>query len=76
MRLRESDQLKTVLELYDMEIHQKDIDAQVSEVEDDGEKKHRPEWLRYFDARNERIETAAVVWFFSYVFFWFFSFFF
>ena len=43
MRLRESNQLKTVLELYDMEIHQKDIDAQVSEVEDDGEKKHRSE---------------------------------
>ena len=27
LRIRESDQLKTVLELYDMEIHQKNIDA-------------------------------------------------
>ena len=34
------------------------IYAQVSEVEDDGEEKHR---LRNFDARNERIETGAVV---------------
>ena len=43
LSIRESDQLKTLLELYGMEIHQKDIDAQLSEVEDDGEKKHRLE---------------------------------
>ena len=30
LRVRESDQLKTVLELYDMEIHQKDTDARLS----------------------------------------------
>ena len=30
------DQLKTVFELYDMEIHQK-----IHKVEDDGEKEHR-----------------------------------
>ena len=42
LRKRESAELKTVLELYDMEIHQNLR-------------------LRNFDARNERIETAAVV---------------
>ena len=42
LRKRESAQLKTVLELYDMEIHQKLRQ-------------------RNFDARNERIETGAVV---------------
>ena len=42
LRKRESAQLKTVLWLYDMEIHQKLR-------------------LRNFDARNERIETGAVV---------------
>ena len=41
LRIRESEKLKTVLELYDLEIHQKDIDAQLSEIEDDGEKKYR-----------------------------------
>ena len=41
--IRESDQLKTVPELYGMEIHRKDIDAQLSDVEDDGEKRRRPE---------------------------------
>ena len=43
LRIRESAQLKTVLELYEMEIHQKDIDAQISKIEDDGEKKKRSE---------------------------------
>ena len=39
-RTGESDKLKTVLESYDMENSSKDIDAQFSEVEDDGEEKH------------------------------------
>ena len=42
LRKRESAELKTVLELYDMKIHQKLR-------------------LRNFDARNQRIETGAVV---------------
>ena len=42
LRIRESDQLKSVLELNNG-ISSEDIDAQFSEVEDDGEKKHRSE---------------------------------
>ena len=40
LRIRESDQLETVLELYDMEIHQKIWTAQLSETENDVEKKY------------------------------------
>ena len=43
MRIRESDQLKTLLELHDMEIHQRISMGQLSQVEDDGEKKYRSE---------------------------------
>ena len=39
LRISESEQLKIVLELYEMEIHQKDIDAQWPKIEDDGENK-------------------------------------
>ena len=41
LRTREFAQLKTALELYDMEIHE-DLDAQLSEIENDGQKKYRP----------------------------------
>ena len=43
LRIRESDQLKTVLELYDMEIHQKISRPDYQKIEDDGEEKHRSE---------------------------------
>ena len=43
LRIRESAQLKTLLELYDMEIHQNISDAQLSKVENHGEEKHRSE---------------------------------
>ena len=43
MSIRESAQLKTVLELYDMEIHQKISMFQLSKIEDDDEKKYRSE---------------------------------
>ena len=43
LRMRECAQLKTVLELYDMEIHQKIVDAQSSKSEDNGEEKYRSE---------------------------------
>ena len=39
LRRRESEQLKTVSELYDMD---EKIDAQLSEIENDGEQKYRP----------------------------------
>ena len=43
MRIRESDQLETLLELYDREIHQRISMGQLSQVEDNGEKKYRSE---------------------------------
>ena len=62
MRKRESDQLKTVLELHDLEIHQKISKQYYERLKNDGEEKHRSETsITKFDARNERIETGAVV---------------
>ena len=62
LRIRESDQLKTVLELYGMEIHQKiamtDYQKLKTLVKRSMDQKLR---LRNFGARNERIETGAVV---------------
>ena len=62
LRIRESAQLKTVLELYDMEIHQKismpNYQKLETMVKRSIDQKLR---LRNFDARNERIETGAVV---------------
>ena len=58
----ESDQLKTVLELYDMEIHQKismpNYQKLKSMVKRRKDQKLR---LRNFDARHGKIETGAVV---------------
>ena len=49
--------------LYNIESHKKTFVAQLSNVEDDGEEKHRSETriTKKFDARKERIETGAVV---------------
>ena len=62
LRIRESDQLKTVFEFYDLEIHQKiskpDYQKLKTMVKRSIDQKLR---LRNFDARNERIETGAVV---------------
>ena len=62
LRIRESDQLETVLELYDMEIHQKismpNYRKLKTMVRRSIDQKLR---LRNFDVRNERIETGAVV---------------
>ena len=62
LRIRESDQLKTVLELYNMEIHQKismpDYQKLRTMVKRSIDQKL---WLRSFDARKERIERRAVV---------------
>ena len=41
LRIRESEKLKTVLELYDLEIHQKKAGPDLSQIEDNGEKKYR-----------------------------------
>ena len=57
LRIREPDQLKTVLELYDIEIQldYKKLKTMVKRIID---QKLR---LRNFDVRNERIETGTVV---------------
>ena len=60
LRIRESDQLKSVLELYDMEIHQKILMPNYQRlktlVKRNVDQKLR---LRYFDARHEKIETVV-----------------
>ena len=62
LRIRESAQLKTVLELYDMEIHQKismpNYQKLKTIVKRRKEQKLR---LQNFDAKHGRIETGAVV---------------
>ena len=62
LRIRESEQLKTVLELYDMEIHQKisvpNYQKLKTMVKRSIDQKLR---LRNIDARRGRIETGAVV---------------
>ena len=61
LRIRESDQLKTVLELYDMEIHQTisvpNYQKLKTMVKRSKDQKLR---LRNFDARHGRIESGAV----------------
>ena len=61
-RIRESAQLKTVLELYDMEIHQKismpNYQKLKTMVKRSTDQKLRS---RNFDARHGRIETGAVI---------------
>ena len=42
-KVRESYQLKTVFEWYDMEIHQKISKADYQKLKKDGEEKHRSE---------------------------------
>ena len=62
LRIRESDQLKTVLELYDMEIHQKISMHYYQKLKTMVKRNIDPKLrLRNSDARNERIETGAVV---------------
>ena len=62
LRTRESDHSKTVLELYDMEIHQKistpNCQTLKTMVKRSIDQKLR---LQNFDARNERIETGSGV---------------
>ena len=62
LRKRESDQLKTVLELYDMEIHQKiwmsNYQKLKTMVTRSIDQKHR---LPNFETSHEKIETGVVV---------------
>ena len=61
LRIRESDQLKTVLELYDMEIHQKISMPNYQKLKTMVKSINQKLRLRNFDARHEKIETGAVV---------------
>ena len=62
LRIRESDQLKTVLELYDVEIHEKISLPNYQKLKTMVKTSiHQKLRLRNFDARHGRIETGAVV---------------
>ena len=62
LRIRESDQLKTVLELYDMEIHQKKSTSNYQRLKTVVIRSTDQKLLlRTFDARREKIDTGAVV---------------
>ena len=62
LRMHESDQLKTVLELYDMEIHQKISMPNYQKLKTMVKRSiHQKLRLRNFDARHGKIETGAVV---------------
>ena len=63
LRTRESDQLKTVLALNDMEIHETISMSDYQKLKKRMVKRSTDQKLRLpnFDARNEGIETGAVV---------------
>ena len=56
LRIRESDQLKTVLEFYEMEIHQKVLMPNYQKLKTSIDQKLR---LQKFDTRHGRIEAGA-----------------
>ena len=62
LRIRESEKLKTVLELYNMEIHQKKAETDYHRLKT-MEKKSIEKNLRMknFESRNGNFETSAVV---------------
>ena len=51
--MREFDQLKTVPELYDMEIRQKKNPCPIIKNEDNGEENYKSETSRNFDTKKE-----------------------
>ena len=62
LRISESDQFKTVLELYDMEIHQEISMANNQRLKTTVKRSINQKLrLGNFDARHEKIETGAVV---------------
>ena len=46
LRIRESVKLKTVLELYDLEIHQKKMGPEYHRLKNGGEKKYRARYTK------------------------------
>ena len=62
LRIRESEKLKTVLELYDLEIHQKKAGPDFSQIEDDVKRSIEHSLrMKNFEARNGNYETNAAV---------------
>ena len=63
LRIRESEKLKTVLELYDLEIHQKKLGRDYHRLKDYGEEKYRARncEMKNFGARSGNFEKNAVV---------------
>ena len=62
LRIRESEKLKTVLELYDLEIHQKKNRTWLSHIEDNGEEKYRARYSKQeFWGQTWNCEKNAVV---------------
>ena len=63
LRIRESEKLKTVLELYDLEIHQKKIGPDDHILKTNGSKKSIEQNLgmKNFEARNGNFKTSSVV---------------
>ena len=62
LRIREFDQLKRVLELYDLDIHQKKSSPDYQQLKTMVKRrKDQKLRLRNFDARHGRIESGAVV---------------
>ena len=61
IRIRESDQLKTVLDLYEMEIHQKISMPNYQKFKTMVRRIDQKLRLRIFDSRHRNIESGAVV---------------
>ena len=62
LRIRESHKLKTVLELYDLEIHQKKLERDYHRLKAMVKRSIEQNLIiKNFDARNENYETNALV---------------
>ena len=62
LRIRESEKLKTVLELYNMEIHQKKAGPDYHRLKTMVKRSIEQNWrMKNFEARNGNYETSAVV---------------
>ena len=62
LRIRESEKLKTVLELYNMEIHQKKAEPEYHRLKTMVKRSIEQNLrMKNFEARNGNFETSAVV---------------
>ena len=62
LRMRESEKLKTVFELYDLETHQKKLEPDCHRLKTMVKRSIEQNlWMKNFEARNGNYETNAVV---------------